>query len=235
MACWAVDPLIRLSVWFVVDAVGCDQAMCLSSGEAHSEWLWFVWWKTGFYIRFVRLARRAGFISSDKLSSRSFFVFLVSSFFVIVGSIVVLLSFYCRFIVFYCRSTVILLSFHGRSIVNLLVVLCFPLLFFVFLGFAFFIFVFCLCLSFVKSRCHSRYHRFVIIGRYRSDVITLSLSCRFYRVFLCRFPLTFFLEFLVVFLDCGWYVVSYCVTGFIIVIIVLLFLLGCECLVAFGG
>lgn len=72
--------------------------------------------------------------------------FLFPLFFVIVGSIVVLLSFYCRFIVFYCRSTVILLSFHGRSIVNLLVVLCFPLLFFVFLGFAFFIFVFfCLC------------------------------------------------------------------------------------------
>lgn len=161
--------------------------------------------------------------------------FLFPLFFVIVGSIVVLLSLYCRFIVFYCRSTVILLSFHGRSIVNLLVVLCFPLLFFVFLGFAFFIFVFCLCLSFVKSRYHSRYHRFVIIGRYRSDVITLSLSCRFYRVFLCRFSLTFFLEFLVVFLDCGWYVGSYCVTGFIIVIIVLLFLLGCECLVAFGG
>lgn len=126
--------------------------------------------------------------------------FLFPLFFVIVGSIVVLLSFYCRFIVFYCRSTVILLSFHGRSIVNLLVVLCFPLLFFVFRSLAFFIFViFCLCLSFVKSR----YQRFVIIGRYRSDVITLSLSRRFYRVFLCRFPLTFFLEFLVVFLDCG--------------------------------
>ena len=196
MACWAVDSFIRLSVWFAVDAVGCDQALCLSSGEAHSEWLWFVWWKTGFYIRFVRLARRAGFISSDKLSSRSFFVFLVSSFFVIVGSIVVLLS-------FYCRSIVVLLSFHGQSIVNLLVVLCFPLLFFVFQSLAFFIFViFCLCLSFVKSR----YQRFVIIGRYRSDVITLSLSRRFYRVFLCHFPLTFFLEFLVVFLDCGWYV-----------------------------
>ena len=126
--------------------------------------------------------------------------FLFPLFFVIVGSIVVLLSLYCRFIVFYCRSTVILLSFHGRSIVNLLVVLCFPLLFFVFRSLAFFIFViFCLCLSFVKSR----YQRFVIIGRYRSDVITLSLSRRFYRVFLCRFPLTFFLEFLVVFLDCG--------------------------------
>lgn len=189
MACWAVDPLIRLSVWFVVDAVVCDQALCLSSGEAHSEWLWFVWWKTGFYIRFVRLARRAGFISSDKLSSRSFFVFLVSSFFCYRW-------FYCRSIVvllsFYCRSIVVLLSFYCRFMVGLLLISWW---FFVFLCCSlsfevlhFLSLLFCRCLSFVESR----YQRFVIIGRYRSDVITLSLSCRFYRVFLCRFPLTFF-------------------------------------------
>ena len=93
---------------------------------------------------------------------------------------------------FYCRSIVVLLSFYCRFMVSLLLISWW---FFVFLCCSlsfkvlhFLSLLFCRCLSFVESR----YQRFVIIGRYRSDVITLSLSCRFYRVFLCRFPLTFF-------------------------------------------
>jgi len=210
MACWAVDPFIRWSVWFVVDAVVCDRSLCLSSGEAHCEWLWFVWWKAGFYIRFVRLARRTGFISSAKLSSQSFSLslfFLFPPFPVIVGSIVVLLSFYCRSIVF-------LLSFHCRPIVNLLMVLCFPLLFFVFPGFPFFYlcYFFCLCyfLSLFElcevSLSSFRHNRSLSVGRYH--VVILPFLSR-------RFLCLRFQEFLVVFLDYGWYGVKYCVIGFI--------------------